>query len=223
MRQTLRRGALGLALLAPALPAGALADVVTRRDLDGLTPDMAERFALTAAERRALDIDSVQIAGHDPVGVTIDVRFKADVPRRTGDGALRRVDLVTEPPLDGFVNARAGSSVKFVLRGPGYAQLNRVEVLSSLGPGRANGVPLPADAQELSLHRAATTPRRLECGEAAVMWDDIYEALGALETRMFRLERAGSARGAEWQRLRTKRDVPFGLSGDLEGRYARVC
>jgi hypothetical protein len=219
----MKPGALALALLALALPADAFADVVTSRDHGGVAPDVAERFALMAAERRALDIDSVQLAGHERLGITIDVRFNGDVPRRTGPGALRRVELVTDPPLEGFVDVRVRSSVKFLLRGSGYAGLTRVEVHSSVGPRRADGQAVPADGQDLVLFQAATTPRRLECGEAGVMYDDINDSIGALDTRIFRLERTSSERGPEWQRLREKRDVPFGLSGDLELRYPRAC
>jgi hypothetical protein len=40
----------------------------------------------------------------------------------TPRGALiLRVELVTDPPLDGFVDVRVGSSAKFVPRGAGYA------------------------------------------------------------------------------------------------------
>jgi hypothetical protein len=217
------RAAVGLALLTLAVTPDALADVVTRRDADGVRPDVAERFALTAAERRALDIDSVQLAGHERLGITIDVRLKGGVPHRTAAGALRRVELVTDPPLEGFVDVRVGNSVKFVLRGPGYARLRRIELVSSVGPRRAGGTAVPADGQEVVLHRAATTPRRLECGEASVMYDDINESIGAIDTRIFRLERTRSESGPEWQRLRAKRDVPFGLSGDLEGRFPTTC
>jgi hypothetical protein len=223
MKPPVRRVALGLALLASVLPAEAFADVVTRRDTDGVASDVAERLALTAAERRALDIDSIQVAGDERLGITVDLRFKADIPRRTGAGALRRVELVTDPPLEGLVEVRVGSSVKFVLRGPGYAELGRVTVVASVGPRRAGGTAVPADSQELVLHRATTTPRRLECGEASVMYDDINTSVGALDTRIFRLERPPFEPGLEWRRLRAKRDVALGLSGDLELRYPRVC
>jgi hypothetical protein len=57
---TAARALMALSLLALALPAAAPADIVTSRDRNGVAPDVAQRFALTTAERRALDIDSVQ-------------------------------------------------------------------------------------------------------------------------------------------------------------------
>jgi hypothetical protein len=210
-----------LGLLAPALPPAASADIVTSRDRGGVPPEMVERFALTPAERRALDIDSVQITGQEGLGAVIDVRFKADAPR--APGALRRVELDLDPPTEGFVDVRVGSSVKFLLRGAGYAGLERVGVVSSVGARRAHGVPVEADSQEIALDPADTTPHRHECVEAAPMYDDITQAIGALDTRIFRLERSGRREGRAWRRLRAKHDVALGLGGDAEGAYPRIC
>jgi hypothetical protein len=217
---TVPRCALAVCLPALALPAAAPADVVTSRDRDGVAADVAERFALTAAERRALDIDSVQVMGHEGLGVVIDVRFKADVPRvRPGPGALRRVDVVLDLPTRGLVDVRVGGSVKFLLRGAGYARLERVQVASNVGPRRAEGAPVLADSHELFLDPADTTPHRHECIEAAPMYDDITQAIGALDVRIFRLERTGTREGETWRRLRAKRDVALALGGDAEVRY----
>jgi hypothetical protein len=53
-------------------------------------------------------------------------------------------------------------------------------VVSSVGARRTEGAPVEADSQEISLDPADTTPHRHECVEAAPMYDDITEALGAL-------------------------------------------
>jgi hypothetical protein len=211
-----------LALGVPALvPPAASADVVTSRDRGGVPPEMVERFALTPAERRALDIDSVQMTGHEGLGVVIDVRFKADVPR--APGTLRRVELDLDPPTEGFVDVRVGSSVKFLLRGAGYAGLRRVRVVSSVAGRRAQGSPVEVDSQEIALDPADTTPRRLECVEMAPMYDDLTEAIGALTTRRFRMERDGTPRERAYQRVRANLGVAFALGGDAEVRYPRTC
>jgi hypothetical protein len=212
---------MALSLLALALPGAASADIVTSRDRDGVALDVAERFALTAAERRALDIDSVQLMGHEGLGVVVDVRFKADVPRARG--ALRRVELVSEPSTPGFVDVRVGSSIKFLLKGAGYARLKRVEVVSNVGPRRAEGAPVAADSHEISLDPADTTPRRLECGEIDPMYDDLTDAIGALTTRRFRMEREGTPREQAYRRVRASLGLAFSLGGDAEVRYLRAC
>ena len=212
---------MALSLLALALPGAASADIVTSRDRDGVAPDVAERFALTAAERRALDIDSVQLMGHEGLGVVVDVRFKADVPRARG--ALRRVELVSEPSTPGFVDVRVGSSIKFLLKGAGYARLKRVEVVSNVGPRRAEGAPVAADRHETSLDPADTTPRRLECGEIDPMYDDLTDAIQALTVRRFRMEREGVPREQAYQRIRGRLGLAFTLGGDAEVAYPRAC
>jgi hypothetical protein len=121
-RSTMLRCVQVLGLLALALPSAASADVVTSRDRGGLPAEMVERFALTPAERRALDIDSVQMTGQEGLGAVIDVRFKADVPR--APGTLRRVELDLAPPTEGFVDVRVGSSVKFLPPTPPPAASN---------------------------------------------------------------------------------------------------
>ena len=47
----------------------------------------------------------------------------------------------------------------------------------------------------------------------------ITEAIGALDVRIFRLERAGTREGESWRRLRAKRGVALALGGDAEVRY----
>lgn len=221
-RMTLPRRLLVLGTLAltTTLTATAAADIVTSLDRDGVAPDVAERFALTAAERRALDIDSVQVMGHEGLGVVVDVHFKRDVPRVRG--ALRHVELVLDPPTVGFVDVRVGCSVKLLLRGGGYSKLERVQVVSSVGSRRADGAPVPADSHELSLDPADTTPHRHERIEAGPMYDDITQAIGALDARIFRLERAGRREGP-WRRLRAKLGVALALGGEAEARYPRTC
>jgi hypothetical protein len=217
--------------LALALPPAAIADIVTQRDHDGVAPDVAERFALTAAERRALDIDSIQLMGHEGLGVVVDVRFKADVPRvRQGAGALRRVRVVLHPAPDRAERrtalVRVGSTVKLLLLGAGFADLRRVEVVSLVGPRRASppgGTAVPADTHEVLLDPADTTPRRLECGEIDPMYDDLTEAIGALTTRRFRMEQEGTPREHAYQRVRARLGVAFTFGGDAEVRYPRAC
>lgn len=220
-----------LLFLALAVPAAARADIVTSRDRDGVAPDVAERFALTAAERRALDIDSVQLMGHEGLGVVVDVRFKADVPRvRAGAGALRRVQVVLHPAPDRAEGrtavVRVGSTVTLLLLGSGFADLRRVEVVALVGPRRASppgGTPVPADSHEISLDPADTTPRRLECGEVNPMYDDLTEAIGALDVRRFRMERAGTPREQAYQRVRASLGVALTLGGHAEVAYPRAC
>jgi hypothetical protein len=220
-----------LGLLALAFPAAAPADIITSRDRDGVAPDVAERFALTAAERRALDIDSVQVMGHEGLGIVIDVRFKADVPRvRTGAGALRRIRVVLHPEPERAEGRRAlvrvGSTVKLLLLGRGFANLERVEVVSLVSPRRASppgNTAAQADSHEVVLDPADTTPRRLECGELDPMYDDLTEAIGALTVRRFRMERAGTAREQAYERVRANLGVAFSFGGDAEVRYPRVC
>ncbi len=228
---TTARRLTALGLLALALPAAAGADIVTSRDRDGVAPDVAERFALTGAERRALDIDSVQLMGHEGLGVVVDVRFKADVPRvREGAGALRRVRVALDPAPDRAEErtalVRVGSTVKLLLLGPGFADLRRVEVVSLVGPRRASppgGTAVPADTHEISLDPADTTPGRLECGEINPMYDDLTDAIQALTVRRFRMERAGTPRERAYQRVRARLGLAFSLGGEAEVAYPRAC
>jgi hypothetical protein len=46
--------------------------------------------------------------------------------------------------------------------------------------------------------------------------------VGALDTRIFRLERRGLREG-QARRLRAKRDLALALGGDAEVRYPRTC
>jgi hypothetical protein len=218
-------------LLALVAPAAARADIVTSRDRDGVAPDVAERFALTSAERRALDIDSVQVMGHEGLGIVVDVRFKADVPRsRGGPGALRRVQIVLDPAPERAERrsalVRVGSTVKLLLLGSGFADLRRVQVVSLVGPRRAalsGRTAVPADAHEVPIDPADTTPRRLECGEIDPMYEDLTEAIGAFTTRRYRMEREGTPRKQAYRRVRVGLSLAFTLGGDAEVAYPRAC
>jgi hypothetical protein len=218
-------------LLVLALAGSAEADIVTSRDRDGVASDVAERYALTAAERRALDIDSVQVMGHEGLGAVVDVRFKADVPKvRPAPGALRRVAIALEPASDATARrtavVRVGSTVKLLLLGPGFADLRRVEVTSLVGPRRASppgGAAVPADGHEVLLDPADMTPRRLECGEIDPMYDDLTEAIGAFTVRRFRMEEAGTPRPAAYRRVRAGLSLALALGGDAEVAYPRAC
>jgi hypothetical protein len=66
-----------LGALALALPAQAAADSVTARDQGGVPGKVAERFRLTADERRTLDIASLQVTGQEGVGVSSTFASKA--------------------------------------------------------------------------------------------------------------------------------------------------
>jgi hypothetical protein len=227
-----RAAAAWAVLLALVLPATTSADIVTSRDRDGVAPDVAERFALTPAERRALDIDSVQVMGHEGLGLVVDVRFKADVPKaRPAPGALRRVEVALDPAPDRSERrtalVRVGSTVKLLLLGSGFADLRQVAVASFLGPRRATppgGTAVPADVHEVMLDPADTTPGRLECGEIDPMYDDLTEAIGAFTTRRFRMEKPGATpRPEAYRRVRAGLGLAFTLGGDAEVAYPRAC
>jgi hypothetical protein len=118
---------------------------------------------------------------------------------------------------------RVGSSVKFLLRGAGYAGLGRVRVVSSVGGRRAQGTPVEVDSQEIALDPADTTPHSHECVEMAPMYDDLTEAIGALTTRRYRMERDGTPRERAYERVRAKLGLAFAFGGDAEVRYPSTC
>lgn len=220
------RRLLGLLVVA-LVPASASADVVSQRDRDGVAPDLAERLGLTKAERRALDVGSVQVIGHEGLGAVVDVRFKGDVPRvRPVPGALRRVRVTLHPVPDRVESrsalVRTGSSVKLLFRGPGFAGLERVEVTSLVGSRRAGGAAVAADGLELFLDPADTTPRRLECLEMQPLYQDLTDAITALTVRRFRMEEEAPDSPA-LRRVRASLGLAFTLGGEAEVRYPRSC
>jgi hypothetical protein len=210
-------------LLVLAVAGPARADIVTSRDRDGVASDVAERHALTAAERRALDIDSVQVMGHEGLGAVVDVRFKADVPRARG--ALRQVRVTLDPAPDPARTAlvRVGGTVKLLLLGPGFADLTRVEVASLVGARRSGGAAVPADAHELPVDPADTTPSRLDCGEIDPMYDDLTEAINAFTIRRERMRRAGTPRPEAYRRVQAGLGLALTLGGHAEVAYPRAC
>jgi hypothetical protein len=55
------------------------------------------------------------------------------------------------------------------------------------------------------------------------MYDDLTEAIGALTTRRFRMERDGTPRERAYSRVRAKLGLAFALGGDAEVRYPGSC
>jgi hypothetical protein len=147
---------LALAALAfLALPSAADAGSITKRDRGGVSNKVAKRFDLTRRERRALDVQSVQVTGRNNLGVVVDVLFKGNVERLIGRGHLRRaaIALVLEPRsrrvnssvivTQGAARSqrvrrrtsstragaiRTGRSVKFFIQGPGFGGVRAVKV-----------------------------------------------------------------------------------------------
>jgi hypothetical protein len=129
--------------LALALPAAAVADSVLGRDQDGVS-----------LKRRALDISSVRVTGHEGLGFSVDVRFKGDVERQLGRGSLKRAGVVlvlhhADQSEDSVIvmqgggdherlrlrtswgavgAARARTTVKFLLMGSGFSNVVGVDV-----------------------------------------------------------------------------------------------
>ena len=139
-----------------ARPAGAAsAGSLTKRDRGGVSNALTKRLHLTAQERRALDIASVQVTGRKDFGVVVDVRFKGNVERLIGRGHLKRaaIALVLQPRSRRVKSTvivtqgparsqrvrrrthskragavRTGRSVKFFIQGAGFAGVKAVNV-----------------------------------------------------------------------------------------------
>ena len=138
-----------------ALPTAADAGSITKRDRGGVSGKVAKRFHLTRKERRALDVQSVQVTGRNNLGVLVDVRFKGNVERLLGRGHLKRAAIamilepksqrvnssviVTQGPArsqrvrkrtqsDQAGAIRTGRSVKFFIRGPGFGGVKAVKI-----------------------------------------------------------------------------------------------
>ena len=218
-------------VLVLALPAGAAADSAVKRDKGGVSKKVAKRFKLNGKERRALDIASVQVTGQEGFGILVDVRFKGNVERLLGRGRLRRaaIALVLQPKSRRFKPAvivtqggarnqrirrrtasnqsgavRAGRTVKFFVKGPGFSRLGRARVLAlprapkaarGARAAQADGVEeltdgeveeitletIQADAAEILTLSRNTDPEDFECDELEDMLDDLEDALDALE------------------------------------------
>lgn len=99
-------------VLALVLPRAAAADAITRSDPAG---DLTMTSGLTAKEKAALDIASVEAVGEESFGLVVKVTFRGNIEKALGHGHLRQgaVALLLAP------KSSAQSSSGLIASGPG--------------------------------------------------------------------------------------------------------
>jgi hypothetical protein len=212
--------AAALAVGATLLPSSASADSVKRYDQNGVPRSVVERFVLTDDERRALDVSWMRVTGAEGLGVMVEVRLHGDFQRRIGRSGLRRgalavslhsaggsastVTVLTRgeavrrqrilrsPDGTAAVAVRTGRTVRVFVQTPGFAAIERVQVVSfargPAGPSHLGGS-AQADAMELQLDPVETMPAFASCDELEHIYDGVTRALSGADTLVFRLER----------------------------------
>lgn len=215
------------------LPSSSAADSVKRYDQDGVPRSVVERFALTDDERRALDISSMRVTGAEGFGVLVEIRLHGDFQRRIGrrglrrgalalslysaggpasavtvltrGEAVRRQQVLRSPAQTAAVAVRTGRTVRVLVQTPGFAAIERVEVVSfargPVAPTDRRGS-VQADGMGLQLDPVETMPAFASCDELEHIYDGITRALGGADQLVFRLERLVAALQAELRRTR---------------------
>jgi hypothetical protein len=196
-----------LLLLGLALPAVASAAVIVERDTGGVPANVAGSLGMSAAERQALDVDSVQATGQEGLAMIVELRFRGSVERRLGRGAVRRagIELVLHHEsgarsvmkMRGAIDnqssrhrtsfAEAGAvrdraTVKFILRGGGFSGVTQAEVHVFSGAAGE------ADRAGVQVRPFITAPAEFECDEVDRMYDDLTDATAALDRQKALIE-----------------------------------
>jgi hypothetical protein len=123
--------------------------------------------------------------------------------------AVRRQQILSSPAETAAVAVRTGRTVRVFLRTPGFAAIERVEVVSfargPVAPSDRRGS-VQADAMELHLDPLETMPAFAPCDELEHIYNGITRALSGADKLVFRLERLVADVKAELGRTRAMAD-----------------
>jgi hypothetical protein len=156
--------------------------------------DFQRRIGRSGLRRGALAVSLHSAGGSGPI-VTVLTR-----------GELVRSEQVLRSPAEpAAVAVRTGRTVRVFVQTPEFAAAERVEAVSfaqgPVAPSDLRGA-VQADAMELQLNPAETTPTFTSCDELEHIYDGITRALGSVDKLVFRLERLEADVEAELGRTR---------------------